>query len=117
MIALSYVELTVSDLAGAKAFYGSVFGWQFNDYGPGYAGIRRTDGGEAGGLALGQPAPGGPLVLLEIADDTATLEGCRSAIDAAGGRAGGIAEYPGGRRFEFTDPSGNRLGVFRSDHE
>jgi predicted enzyme related to lactoylglutathione lyase len=43
---LDYVELGATDLATAKAFYGTAFGWQF------------------------------------------------------------------GRRFEFTDPSGNRLGVW-----
>ncbi|MFS3130464.1 VOC family protein [Nocardioides sp. Bht2] len=114
MISISYVELTVTDLAEAKRFYTAAFGWKFNDYGPGYAGIQSPDGSsEVGGLAAGAAvAPGGPLVLLEAED----LAAARSAIEAAGGAAHELIDYPGGQRFEFTDPSGNRLGVFRSAH-
>src|SRR4029079_16253514 len=57
---IDYVELAVKDVDAAKAFYGSAFGWAFNDYGPEYAGIQ-GDGNEAGGL---RRADGGdPLVL------------------------------------------------------
>ena len=41
--AIDYIELSVRDVAAAKRFYGQAFGWQFNDYGPGYAGIRGAD--------------------------------------------------------------------------
>ena len=48
---LTYIEFGVTDLAATRAFYESAFGWQFNDYGPGYAGIRAASGdGEVGGL-------------------------------------------------------------------
>ncbi|MCB0907464.1 MAG: VOC family protein [Nocardioidaceae bacterium] len=109
--ALDYVEINVSDLATARSFYGSAFGWAFNDYGPTYAGIRSPDGeGEVGGLNATQPpGPGGPLVLLFSDDLDATVE----AVTAAGGTiASGPYEFPGGRRFHFADPSGNVLGVW-----
>jgi predicted enzyme related to lactoylglutathione lyase len=109
--AISYVELNVTDLATARAFYESAFGWQFNDYGPDYAGIRAPAGeGEVGGLnATADPVRGGPLVLL-YSDD---LEATQSAVEAAGGEVtSGPYDYSGGRRFHFTDPSGNELGVF-----
>ena len=32
--ALDYIEIPVVDVAAAKQFYGSAFGWAFNDYGP-----------------------------------------------------------------------------------
>jgi predicted enzyme related to lactoylglutathione lyase len=35
-----------------------------------------------------------------------------AAVQAAGGTAERPFEFPGGRRFHFTDPSGNRLGVW-----
>ncbi|WP_394217017.1 VOC family protein [Brachybacterium vulturis] len=108
---MSYIEFGVTDLATVKAFYESAFGWEFNDYGPGYSGIRAADGvGEIGGLASGAaPSTGGPLVLLFSEDLDATVE----AVTKAGGIVfAGPYEFPGGRRFEFTDPSGNRLGVF-----
>ncbi|MEU1985110.1 VOC family protein [Nocardia sp. NPDC019395] len=109
---IDYIELTVTDLDTAKRFYRSAFGWEFNDYGPDYAGIRRFDGspGEAGGLAPGtEVRRGGPLVLLYSDDLDTTLR----AVGAAGGAVTeGPFDFPGGRRFHFTDPSGNELGVW-----
>jgi hypothetical protein len=36
-------------MAQSQGFYEAEFDWQFNDYGPGYAGIQKRGGGEAGG--------------------------------------------------------------------
>lgn len=111
--AIDYVELAVTDLERAKAFYAEAFGWQFNDYGPQYAGIRDPwddSGAEMGGLRLGpEVRAGGPLVLLYSTDLDRSVE----AVTRAGGRVvSGPYEFPGGRRFHFTDPSGNELGVW-----
>jgi uncharacterized protein len=110
--AIDYVELTVTDLAEARRFYAEAFGWEFNDYGPAYAGIRAPDGSgeEVGGLRPDpEVRPGGPLVLLYSADLDASVE----AVNRAGGRVvNGPYEFPGGRRFHFADPSGNELGVW-----
>jgi predicted enzyme related to lactoylglutathione lyase len=108
---IDYVELQVDDVAAAKAFYGGIFGWRFNDYGDDYAGIQAADGdGEAGGITTGDQRGGAPLVLV-ISDD---LDGSRQAVTDAGGTiVEGPFDYPGGRRFHFRDPSGNVLGVFQ----
>ncbi|HKS43563.1 MAG TPA: VOC family protein [Amycolatopsis sp.] len=109
--AIDYVELTVTDLEQAKRFYAEAFGWQFNDYGPGYAGIRSPQGAaEVGGLRADQEVrAGGPLVLLYSTDLDRSVE----AVKSAGGQVvNGPCEFPGGRRFHFTDPSGNELGVW-----
>jgi uncharacterized protein len=107
--AIDYVEFTVRDLAEAKRFYGAAFVWTFNDYGPEYAGIRGQDG-EVGGLQQTvHPRTGGPLVVL-YSDD---LEASLLAVRSAGGTI--VREpfsFPGGRRFQFTDPSGNELAVW-----
>jgi predicted enzyme related to lactoylglutathione lyase len=111
--AIDYIELAASDLPAAKAFYAEAFGWKFNDYGPDYAGIQAPDGdGEVGGInPAGDPGPGGPLVLLYSDDLDATVE----AVKQAGGTVtNGPYEFPGGRRFHFSDPSGNELGVWAS---
>jgi len=106
---IDYVEFTVRDLAAAKRFYAAAFGWQFNDYGPEYAGIKGAKG-EVGGLhQTAQLRTGGPLVVLYSKDLEKTLE----AVCAAGGKI--VREpfvFPGGRRFQFMDPSGNELGVW-----
>ena len=111
---ISYIELAVDDLAVTRAFYARAFGWEFNDYGPTYAGIRAPGGeGEVGGLNAGStPTRGGPLVLIRSQD----LEASHAAVTEAGGEiAKAIDAYPGGRRFSFLDPSGNELGVFQDD--
>ncbi len=111
--AIDYIELTVTDLEQAKRFYATAFGWRFNDYGPEYARIQHLQGGaapEVGGLRLDEETrPGGPLVLLYSTDLDLTV----SAVTQAGGTViAGPYEFPGGRRFHFTDPSGNELGVW-----
>ena len=66
--------------------------------------------GEVGGLSLGQNVePGGPLVLLYSDDLDATVAAVK---DAGGTIADEPYASPGGRRFTFFDPSGNRLGVW-----
>ena len=105
---IDYIEFTVRDMARAKAFYGEVFGWEFTDYGPDYAGIKDGEG-EAGGFATGEPVPGGVLVVLY----SDALEQTAAAVEAAGGVVTEpIFAFPGGRRFHFQDPSGNTLAVW-----
>ncbi len=110
--ALSYVEISVSDLARAREFYAQAFGWRFNDYGPDYAGIQAADGdGEVGGLAAGGGAGPGGVVALVFSED---VDASAAAVEAAGGSlVDPPYAYPGGRRFLFTDPDGNRLGVYQ----
>lgn len=107
--AIDYIELSVTDVAEAKRFYGAAFGWKFNDYGPDYAGIQ-GESKEMGGLAKSDAVkPGGPLVVL-YSDD---LEASVTAVKEAGGRiVKEIFEFPGGRRFQFADTAGNELAVW-----
>ncbi len=111
--AIDYIELPVTDIPRAKEFYGAAFGWSFTDYGTEYAGIVGPEGspGEVGGLAktASVATSEGPLVIL-FSDD---LDASVAAVEGAGGAVTeGPFEFPGGRRFHFTDPSGNRLGVW-----
>ena len=106
---VSHFEITADDPKRAAAFYEKAFGWKFNDYGPSYAGIRGADR-ELGGLAeTADVETGGPLVVLYSRDLDATLAAVRSA-------GGEITKppfaFPGGRRFHFSDPSGNELAVW-----
>lgn len=107
-IDIDYVEFAVADLAAARSFYEAAFGWPFNDYGGQYAGIVGPDGGEVGGI-YPSDTPTAPLPLLRTAD----LDAALAAVQGAGGAVvEGPYDYPGGRRFIFTDPAGNRLGVY-----
>jgi hypothetical protein len=106
---IDYIEFMVHDLAVAKQFYADAFGWTFTDYGSGYAGIQGTDH-EVGGLSQSDAVrPGSPLVILYSTD----LEQSLAAVRAAGGTiVREIFAFPGGRRFHFSDPSGNELAIW-----
>lgn len=108
---ISYIEFGVTDLEATRAFYESAFGWRFNDYGSAYSGIQSPEGSsEIGGLnPSAAPSEAGPLVLLFSEDLEASVE---AVVRAGGSVVEGPYTFPGGRRFEFLDPSGNRLGVY-----
>ena len=107
--AIDYIELSVTDIGEAKRFYTSAFGWQFNDYGPTYSGIRGPDREVGGFNQVESVVAGGPLVVLYSED----LEASVAAVEKAGGEiVKPPFEFPGGRRFEFRDPSGNLLAVW-----
>lgn len=105
---IDYLEFPATDVAETKAFYAAVFGWDFTDYGPDYTSFH--DGRLAGGFqTAGTVTAGGPLVVL-YAVDLAEVE---TRIREHGGRiVRETFEFPGGRRFHFTDPSGNELAVW-----
>lgn len=107
--AIDYIELCVRDMAASKRFYAACFGWSFRDYGPDYAAIQGPDR-ECGGFRYSETVlKGGPLVVLYSQNLEATL----AAVHAAGGRiVAEIFSFPGGRRFQFEDPSGNELAVW-----
>ncbi len=109
---IDYIEFSVTDMAAAKEFYAQAFGWEFNDYGPEYAGIKKGEG-EAGGLCVvPSVTTGGPLVVLYSTDLEASLGSVR---DAGGTITKDIFSFPGGRRFQFQDPSGNELAVWATN--
>ena len=105
---IDYIELPVTDLPRARQFYQRVFGWSFTDHGADYTSF--ADGRITGGLVkVDRPAGSGALVVLYAAN----LPAIRDSVVAAGGKiVRDIFEFPGGRRFHFTDPAGNELAVW-----
>ena len=105
---IDYVEFPVLDIPKTKAFYATVFGWKFEDYGPDYASF--SDGRISGGFNRDAPLPvKGILVVIYVSD----LEGAKSKVETAGASISKeIFSFPGGRRFHFMDPSGNELAVW-----
>jgi uncharacterized protein len=108
---INYIEFSAIDIGLAKQFFSTAFDWQFSDYGPDYVGIRhRNADGECGGICrTDKVLTGGPLVILYSVD----LEASLASVKKAGGRiTKEIFSFPGGRRFQFCDPSGNELAVW-----
>jgi predicted enzyme related to lactoylglutathione lyase len=105
---IDYIELPTVDITAAKRFYGDVFGWTFVDYGPEYTSFNdgRLDGGFRKEPEVRR---GGPLIVIY----STNLEDIRDKVKSAGGIiVQEIFEFPGGRRFHFTDPSGNELAIW-----
>ncbi len=105
---IDYIELPATDVSKTKAFYMQAFGWKFTDYGPDYTSFE--DGRIAGGFTKqGKVVQGGPLIVIYAAD----LAGMEAKVRSAGGSiVKDIFSFPGGRRFHFSDPSGNELAVW-----
>jgi predicted enzyme related to lactoylglutathione lyase len=107
--AIDYIELPCIHPEAIKAFYATVFGWTFTDYGPSYVAFH--DGRLDGGFTTEEPVvpEGGARVILYSRD----LESTLAAVNSAGGRIHKeIFSFPGGRRFHFLDPDGNHLAVW-----
>ncbi len=104
---MDYIEFPATDIPATKRFYSDVFGWQFTDYGPDY--ISFFDGRLAGGFSKETHPAKGTLVVLYASD----LEATEAKVKKAGGKiVKPTFSFPGGRRFHFTDPSGNELAVW-----
>lgn len=106
---LNYIEFPADDLEAIKSFYAGAFGWEFTDYGPEY--VAFVDGsGMDGGFTKGTIAHGsGPLVIVY----SENLESSAEVVEKHGGTIIKPAyEFPGGKRFHFTDPAGNELAVW-----
>ena len=112
MARLNYVELPVSDLAAAKGFYERAFGWALTGFGPSYAATVSGDT-DIGLQADPTEATRAPLPVVRVDD----LEGAFDAVCKAGATiAKPIFSFPGGRRFQFIDPSGNELAAVTAEH-
>ncbi len=106
---IDYIEFCVSDMTKSKQFYATVFGWEFTDYSPTYAGIKGIKK-EMGGFTVTEKIKSGGVLPVIYTDN---LEATLSTVKKANSRVvKGIFSFPGGRRFEFIDPSGNILAVW-----
>jgi predicted enzyme related to lactoylglutathione lyase len=109
---IDYVELPARDIGATKQFYGAVFGWKFEDYGPSYSSFH--DGRLGGGFTTDAAAPAKGLLVVIY---TSNLEAAQERVKSAGGVISkDTFSFPGGRRFHFLDPNGNELAIW-SDNE
>ena len=71
---INYIELPAEDMQSAKDFYGKVFGWQFEDYGPDYCAFN--DGNMEGGFYHSPLQSNSSLgaALVVLFSDTCTLK-------------------------------------------
>ena len=112
---INYIEIHAKDLGAAKAFFGKLFGWEFQDYGDDYCAFNdgRMEGGFFKSDRCARAADGSVLVVFYAVDLEAALE---KVIDCGGVTTREIFSFPGGRRFQFLDPNGNEFAIW-SDNE
>ena len=105
---INYVEFKAKNIEAIKAFYSSAFGWTFTDYGPTYTAF--SESGLAGGFekSTGRVVNGALVVLYH--SDLAMIKD--KVIKSGGKIVKDIFSFPGGKRFHFSDPSGNELAIW-----
>ena len=111
---IDYIELPAADLDAVQAFYEKAFGWTFTDYGPEYRAFNdgNFDGGFYKSEQHSSTKNGAALVVLASNNLESTLE----QVKAAGGKiVVDIFSFPGGKRFQFSDPNGNELAVWSKE--
>src|ERR1700680_3930715 len=109
-----HIDIPAGDLETAPAFYRDVFGWELNTFMPEYP-MFSAEGGPGGGLvtagAPGAGSLGGILLYLNTSDIDASL---REVESHGGSTITPKTEIEGGHGSfaVFTDPSGNKLGLY-----
>ena len=113
---IDYVEFPAVDLPATTAFFEKAFGWSFVDYGPDYTAFsdEGIDGGFFRSEMVSVTENGSTLTVFYSEDSEATLD----VVVAAGGKIEKpIFSFPGGRRFQFLEPSGNEFAVWSDKGE
>lgn len=108
---INYVEFPAKNIPATRDFFTKVFGWSFTDYGPDYTAFSNEglDGGFFKSDLNASTKKGSALIIFYSKD----LEQTQAKIEAAGGSIiKEIFAFPGGRRFHFTEPSGNEYAVW-----
>jgi len=108
---INYVEFPSADLQKTKQFFIQAFGWEFEDFGPQYTAFtgQGIDGGFYEADLFSSTSNGAALIVFY----SNNLEGTLDKVKTAGGViVKDIFSFPGGRRFQFCEPSGNEFAVW-----
>ena len=124
MRSVVHFEIPADDLARAKDFYGSIFGWQLQDMPDmDYTVVRTTEVDEQTQMPLAPGAINGgmvqrseetptPVITIDVASIAETLK----QVEAGGGRVVlPRTEIPDmGAYAYFADPEGNTVGLWEN---
>jgi len=119
---LAHFAINADDMTAARQFYGAVFGWTFEAWGPPeFFHIHTADGTPPANAAALQArrdlAPGRPTTGFECTVAVDDVDAVTAAVRANGGEVlmekttlSGIGDL-----VWFADPSGNVVGAMRYD--
>lgn len=108
---IDYVEIPSKDISRSRSFFTELFGWKFTDYGTDYTAFEdgRLNGGFFTSEKVSHTDNGGVLVVFYSDDLESTLT---EAIRLGASITKQIFAFPGGRRFQFTEPGGSEFSVW-----
>ena len=111
---IDYVEIPVTDLPKARAFFEAMFGWSFHDWGDDY--MSFNDGQMDGGFRRSvEAAPSTGVLVVFFSED---LERDFDRVQKLGATISeAIFPFPGGRRFHFVDPTGTEYAIWAAVSE
>ena len=104
---LGYFTLDTVDLARAKAFYGGLFGWTFEDQGATYAHVVGSD--PACGFTKAERAHGHSNLYFRVEDVDAAV----ARVTELGGRAAVPADSASGRSATVCDDQGVSFSLWQ----
>ena len=110
-----HFEIPIDDSERAIGFYGTVFGWELDRFGPVEYWTTRTGEGPGIDGALTARDPDAPGLVFYISVDD--VDEALASIEANGGeRLSDRIPIPGvGMMAFFADTEGNRVGIFQDD--
>lgn len=103
-VELGYFTLRVKDIARAKAFYGALFGWQFEE---GSTHVVNTK--FPLGLSEGAPIDVSGYVYFRVED----LEAILPKVTTLGGEVRARAKYPSGPNATVADDQGTVIALWQ----
>ena len=108
---INYVEFPAKDINATKLFFTKVFGWSFQDFGADYTAFS-NEGLDGGFYKADQAAltESGSALIVFFSEELEITEA--KIINAGGKIIRPTFSFPGGRRFHFTEPSGNEFAVW-----
>jgi len=111
-----WADLATTDLDGARAFYGAVLGWSFDDQGADFGGYNMCslDGELTAGMGPLQPG-GSPVPCWTLYLGSDDIEASSAAVQAAGGQVVvepmQVGEH--GHMLVAVDPTGAVFGMWQ----
>jgi uncharacterized protein len=119
---VAHFAINADDVSRARSFYGKVFGWRFEAWGPpGFFQIQTADGGTPGPLGALQKRreliTGQPTVGFECTVAVADVDAVAAAVVANGGTIliPKVLIPTVGHLIFFRDPEGNAVGAMQYD--
>lgn len=110
-----WTEIPVTNLDASAKFYGKILGAELT---PMEMGPSKTmlfpyeDGGVAGNLYVGKPAPAGTGNTIHFSTELTPAQGMKLIEEAGGKVVSEAIELPDGKFFYFTDLDGNSIGLY-----